>query len=268
MKRRRGIATCFVVAGIAALALAMIGRVAAQDWRTASQEPVGLAPDPASNPEPIVQVYAARVIGWRGVFGVHTWIAVKPAAAPEYTVYEVIGWRLRWQDSALAIRQRAPDARWFGSAPELVAEKRGPQVEELVARIDRAAHAYPWAGEYLTWPGPNSNTFTAWVLRAVPELEADLPPTAIGKDYSGVKLIGTAPSGRGIQFSMFGLAGFTASGIEGLEVNLLGLSFGINPFDLSLKLPLLGRLGPARSFPATGAGVAGEPDLWSTAVPQ
>jgi len=31
-------------------------------------------------------------------------------------------------------------------------------------------------------------------------------------------------------------------------VNLLGLSFGINPFDLSLKLPLVGRVGPARAF--------------------
>ena len=71
----------------------------------------------------------------------------------------------------------------------------------------RAAHAYPWAGEYTMWPGPNSNTFTAWVLRAVPELEADLPPTAIGKDYSGKKLLSSAPSGKGVQVSLFGLGG-------------------------------------------------------------
>jgi len=268
MNRRPGIATYFFVAAIVALALAMIGRVTAQDWRTASQEPVGLAPDPAMTPEPVVQVYAARVIGWRGVFGVHTWIAVKPAAAAEYTVYEVIGWRLRWQDTALTIRERAPDARWFGAAPELLADKRGPGVADLIARIDRAAHTYPWAGEYTTWPGPNSNTFTAWVLRAVPELEADLPPTAIGKDYSGMKLIGSAPSGRGIQFSLFGLVGLTASGVEGVEVNLLGLSFGINPFEPSLKLPLVGRLGLARSFPASQASavVVRDEALWSTSA--
>ena len=111
----------------------MAGRVTAQDWRTASQEPVGLAPDPAKTPEAVVQVYAARVWGLRGVFGVHTWIAVKPAAAREYTVYEIIGWRLHYQDTALAIRHRAPDARWFGSEPELVAEKRGPGADELIA---------------------------------------------------------------------------------------------------------------------------------------
>jgi hypothetical protein len=181
---------------------------------------------------------------------VHTWIAVKPAAAKEYTVYEIIGWRLRWQDSALAIRHRAPDARWFGSIPELIAEKRGPAAAVLIPRIDEAAHAYPWAGEYTMWPGPNSNTFTAWVLRAVPELEADLPPTAIGKDYRGMKLVGSAPSGKGFQFSLFGLGGITASGVEGLEVNLLGLTFGINPFDPALKLPLVGRIGPARAAAA------------------
>lgn len=236
-----------VVAGSLALGGAMVGRVTAQDWRTASQEPVGLAPEPSAHPEAVVQVYAARVIGWRGVFGVHTWIAVKPAAASEYTVYEIIGWRLRWQDSALAVRHRAPDARWFGSVPELIAEMRGPGAATLIPRIDEAAHTYPWAGEYTMWPGPNSNTFTAWVLRAVPELEADLPPTAIGKDYFGAKLLGSAPSGKGFQFSLFGLAGITASGVEGLEVNLLGLTFGINPFDPALKLPLVGRIGPSRS---------------------
>lgn len=253
-----GIAGYLVVAGSLALGAAMVGRVAAQDWRTANQEPVGLAPEPSAHPEAVVQVYAARVIGWRGVFGVHTWIAVKPAAASEYTVYEIIGWRLRWQDSALAIRHRAPDARWFGSVPELIAEKRGPGAAALIPRIDEAARAYPWAGEYTMWPGPNSNTFTAWVLRAVPELEADLPPTAIGKDYSGAKLLGSAPSGKGFQLSLFGLAGITASGVEGLEVNLLGLTFGINPFDPALKLPLVGRIGPSRAPVVGTAETAGQ----------
>ena len=242
-----------VLAGVIALGAAVAGRVTAQDWRTANQEPVGLAPEPATHAEAVVQVYAARVIGWRGVFGVHTWIAVKPAAAREYTVYEIIGWRLRWQDTALAIRHRAPDARWFGAEPELIAEKRGAAAAELIPRIDAAARAYPWAGEYVMWPGPNSNTFTAWVLRAVPELGADLPPTAIGKDYRGAKLVGSAPSGRGFQLSLFGLAGITASGVEGLEVNLLGLTFGVNPFDPSLKLPLVGRIGASRAA-ATGTG--------------
>jgi hypothetical protein len=225
----------------------MVGRsVIAQDWRTASAAPVGLAPDPAATPEAVVQVYGARTWGWRGNFGVHTWIAVKPEMAKAYTVYEVIGWRLRSSDSAVVIRQRDADARWFGNAPELYADKRGAEAEKLIPRIEAAVRSYPYAGEYSAWPGPNSNTFTAWITRAVPELEADLPSTAIGKDYLGSSIFSSAPSGSGIQFSLGGLFALTASGVEGLELNLLGLTFGINPFDPSLKLPLLGRLGPAR----------------------
>ncbi len=242
-----------LAAGAVVFALAA-GRVSGhEDWRTASREPVGLAPDPALNPEAIVQVYGARAVRWRGYFGIHTWIAVKPKAAKRYTVYEVIGWRLRWSDSALVIHERAPDGRWFGKAPELLAEKRGDGAEPLIARIDQAARAYPHAGEYSVWPGPNSNTFTAWVARAVPELELDLPATAIGKDYLSDSLFAKAPSGSGIQVSLFGLLGLIVSDIEGLEVNVLGLTFGVNPFSLSIKLPLVGRVGPARVNGAVAA---------------
>ena len=239
----QGLLVAFVAIG-AILVVVAAGRAA--DWRTASREPVGLAPDPATTPEAVVQVYAARTVGWRGLFGVHTWVAVKRPRAAAYTVYEVIGWHLRWSDSAVVIRQRAPDGRWFGNAPELLAERRGAGVDALIDRIERAAGSYPYAGEYSPWPGPNSNTFTAWITRAVPELEVDLPPTAIGKDYLGDRVVSSAPSGSGFQLSVAGLLGLTMSGVEGVEINLLGLSFGVNPFDPALKLPLAGRLGPAR----------------------
>jgi hypothetical protein len=227
-----------------------------QDWRTASHAPVGLAPDPAATPEAVVQVYGARTWGWRGNFGVHTWVAVKPANAAAYTVYEVIGWRLRWADAVVAIHPRAPDARWYGNEPELYADKRGEEAEKLIPRIDAAARSYPYANEYTAWPGPNSNTFVAWITRAVPELGVDLPPTAIGKDYLGGDIVDSAPSGRGLQFSIAGLFALTLSGVEGLEVNLLGLTFGINPFDPALKLPLVGRVGPARGpFPESAGAL-------------
>jgi hypothetical protein len=246
-RQRNRLMAFALFAGLMLLVL-MIGRsVIAQDWRTASREPVGLAPDPAATPEAVVQVYGARTWGWRGNFGVHTWVAVKPANAQAYVVYEVIGWRLRWADSVVAIHARAPDARWYGNEPELYADRRGAEAEALIPRIDAAARAYPYAREYTAWPGPNSNTFVAWITRAVPELGVDLPPTAIGKDYLGATLVGSAPSGRGLQLSLGGMFAFTASGVEGLELNLLGLTFGINPFDPALKLPLVGRIGPARS---------------------
>jgi len=214
-----------------------------QDWRGASREPVGLAPDPATTSEAVIQVYGARTVGARGVFGVHTWVAVKPPRAAEYTVYEVTGWKLRWSDTAVSIHSRAPDARWFGAEPSLYADVRGERAEPLIAKVDAAAASYPYAKEYRAWPGPNSNTFTAWITRQVPELRADLPPTAIGKDYLGASVVGSAPSGSGLQLSLAGLFAVTASSVEGLELNLFGLTFGVDPWPPALKLPIAGRLG-------------------------
>jgi hypothetical protein len=216
------------------------------DWRTASREPVGLAPDPVATREAVIQVYGARTWGWKGFFGAHTWVAVKPTGAKSYTVYEVIGWRLRWGESVVVARERAPDERWFGSEPELLADRRGADVDALIARVEAAVQAYPYAGEYRLWPGPNSNTFTAWIGRAVPELAIAMPATAIGKDYLGGSLLSRPPSGRGLQLSLFGLLGLIVSRVEGLEVNVLGFIVGLNPLRPSLNLPIVGSLAPGR----------------------
>jgi len=220
------------------------GELGASDWRTASRASTGLAPDPAKTPEAVVQVYAARAVGWRGVFGVHTWIAVKHTNAAEFTVHEVIGWRLPRTGNVVVVRNRAPDGYWYGNKPELLGDIRGPGVDAIIDRIAAAARAYPYADRYHIWPGPNSNTFTASILRRVPELRVDLPPNAIGKDYLGWKSVGITPSGTGGQANLFGLAGVAVGIEEGLEVNVLGLNFGIDPKSLSLKLPIIGRIGP------------------------
>jgi hypothetical protein len=222
------------------------GQLGAADWRTASREPAGLAPDPATTREAVVQVYAARAVGWRGWFGVHTWIAVKRTNAPEFTVHEVIGWRLPHASTAVVSRTRAPDGYWYGSRPELLGDIRGPGVDAIIDRIEAAVEAYPYPGRYHVWPGPNSNTFTAFILRRVPELRVDLPPTAIGKDYLGWRSVNKTPSGTGGQASLFGVVGVAAGLEEGIEVNLLGLNFGVDPKSLSIKLPVVGRIGPHR----------------------
>jgi hypothetical protein len=224
------------------------------DWRSASRSPVGLAPDPRVTPEAVVQVYAARAVRWRGYFGVHTWVAVKPRNAAEFTVYEVNGWRLRRTGRAVSVDNRSPDSRWFGNRPDLIAERRGDGVDELIARIEHAVASYPYADTYRVWPGPNSNTFVAHVLRAAPELRADLPATAIGKDYLGLDFVAWSPSGTGAQLNVFGLVGALAGIEEGVEINVLGLTFGVDPLDLALKLPLAGRLGWPRANRVTPQG--------------
>lgn len=219
------------------------------DWRSASREPVGLAPDPAKTPEAVVQVYAARTVNWKGYFGVHTWIAAKRSGAPEFTVHEVIGYRLRRDGTVVVSRVRPPDARWFGAEPDLLKDVRGAGVDALIDRIEIAVQNYPYNDTYHAWPGPNSNTFTAFVLRDVPELRVDLPPTAIGKDYLGLNPVALTPSGTGGQVNVFGLAGVAAGWEEGVELNLLGLTFGVDPVSFSIKLPLIGRIGPDNHEP-------------------
>ncbi len=155
----------------------------ARDWRTASREPAGIAPDPAVTREPVVQVYGAPAWGWRGWFAIHTWIAVKPANETSYTVYEVVGWRKNRGLPVVRIEKDLPDRYWYGEKPRLLRELKGPGVDIVIASIDRAARSYPWPDEYTAFPGPNSNTFTAWIASKVPELKLELPLSAIGSGY-------------------------------------------------------------------------------------
>ena len=220
-----------------------------RDWGTASRESAGLAPDPVETREAVIQVYAARASGWRGAFAVHSWIAVKPTDAPAYTVYQMVGWRAHAHHGlpAFVAATDVPDRYWYGNRPELLVELRGDGVNQVIQRIEEAVRAYPYVDQYRLWPGPNSNTFTAFIGRRVPELALNLPPTAIGKDYlANGSFFARSPSGTGFQVSLLGLLGVLVGRQEGLEVNVLSLTFGIDPLAPALKLPGLGRIGPAR----------------------
>jgi hypothetical protein len=215
-----------------------------QDYRTANRDSAGIAPDPAKTPEAVVQVYAARALNWRGIFGVHTWIATKPENAPHFTVHQVVGWRVLRNLPGLFSEPGIPDRNWFGNRPELLADLRGPEASGVIEKILKAVETYPYANEYRLWPGPNSNTFTAYVARQVPELRLQIPVTAIGKDYPTDGLpVDRAPSGTGVQLSVYGLLGVLVGLEEGLEFNVAGLSFGMDVKRPALKLPFIGRVG-------------------------
>jgi hypothetical protein len=226
------------------ISFALTEREAAGSYATARRDPTGLAPDPAKTPEAVIQVYAARAFAWRGIFAVHTWIAIKPAGAAAYTRYEVVGWGTQRGVPAIRVDRMGPDNYWFGSYPDVLVDRRGPAAETMIPKILAAIDAYPYKDLYRTWPGPNSNTFIAHIGRQVPELGLELPNNAIGKDFlpEGA-LFAPAPSGSGYQLSLFGIAGVLVALDEGIEINLLGLSFGLDFDDVAIKLPALGRLG-------------------------
>ena len=227
------------------LGCSAVGSGSSVPFYAASREPSGQSPDPATTPEAVVQVFAARTVGWRGAFGVHTWVAVKRAGAARYTRYEVLGWGVDRGSPAVRVDRMGPDNYWFGARPELLAEKRGPDVDALIERIEAAVRDYPYPTTYVLWPGPNSNTFTAHIGRAVPELRLALPANAIGKDYLSGTVAAAAPSGTGGQVSLFGVLGVMLAAKEGVELNLLGLTVGIDVLRPALKLPGIGRLGMA-----------------------
>lgn len=214
------------------------------DWSRASSRAIGLAPDPVAHPAAVVQVYGARTFGWRGAFAVHTWVATKPAGADRYTRYEVIGWYGRGGGSTVAVSSsRAPDAEWYGQAPDLLRDLRGAEAEAVLAKLPAIVDAYPYGTSYRMWPGPNSNTFVAHLAREIPELKVALPANAIGKDWLPLdRAIARAPSGTGWQASLYGVLGVMAGAEEGVELNVLGLVVGIDPFAPAIKFPGLGRV--------------------------
>ena len=212
-----------------------------ESWRSADWSSAGTLPDAGSDREAMVAVYAARSGRWKGVVAVHHWIVVKPADSDSYMRYEVVGW-----GTPVRRNHRAADARWYGNEPELIHELRGEAAEALIGPIEEAIASYPWSagGSYRVWPGPNSNSFVAHVLRAVPGFGAEMHPTGIGKDYMGPGLkFGPTPSGTGWQVSAWGVLGAALARAEGLELHVLGATIGIDPLDLAIKLPGLGTLG-------------------------
>jgi hypothetical protein len=91
----------------------VFGRPDNVPWYAARRDPSGLAPDPATTPEAVIQVYAARAVRWRGAFAVHSWVVVKPSAAQRYTRYEVLGFGVA--NGAPAVRMIAPAPTITGS---------------------------------------------------------------------------------------------------------------------------------------------------------
>jgi len=211
------------------------------DWRFANRDSSQLAPNPLDFPQAVVQVYSARTYSWRGVFAVHTWIATKATNAKQYTVYQVIGWRVLRNLPALMTDPDIPDRNWFGQKPTIIYSVYGNEAEQLIPQIAKAATDYPYPNRYDLWPGPNSNTFTAFIARQVPDMRLALPSIAIGKDYlPDLQFFARAPSGTGYQFSVFGIFGILIAAREGLEINILGLVYGFSPMTMTLKLPGFG----------------------------
>jgi hypothetical protein len=211
-----------------------------RSWRDADWSSIGSLPAAERHPEARVLVLSGRTGGWKGVVAVHSWIVIKRENARRWTRYDVVGW-----GNPVRVNGWAPDGRWYGAPPVVIADLKGAAAEKLIPKIEAAVTAYQFnnAGDYRMWPGPNSNTFVATVLRATPELGAILPPNAIGRDFRPQPYVGRTDSGTGVEVNLWGLVGLKLGWVEGLELNVLGLVVGFDVQNPALKLPGIGRLG-------------------------
>lgn len=211
-----------------------------QSWRNADWGSSGLFLPAAKNPEAVIHVMAARTGGLKGALSVHSWIVTKRNGQANYDRYDKVGW-----GRPVRKNEFPADGLWYSNEPFVVKTISGIQAERLIPKIESAITGYMgnFPGGYRLWPGPNSNSFVAHVLREVTELGTILPSNAVGRDYLAGSWFTVDRDGRDYHFSLLGLAGVAFGYRSGFEVHLLGLVAGIDILNPGLKIPAFGRVG-------------------------
>jgi hypothetical protein len=193
---------------------------------------------------PLVELWSAPLPGRIGLVAVHCWFVARPLH-DEPERWEV------WQRPRagprawghLHLNLKSPQSGVGGAAPR----REGAWSGEAAARILetlRRPELYPHRERYIYWPGPNSNTYVAWVLETA-GVEADLDPRAVGKDFLGRWGLGARlrPGRLRLETPLLGLR---LDRSTGLELRAFGLTLGVDPAG-RLKTPI-GRL-PAQAPP-------------------
>jgi Protein of unknown function (DUF3750) len=231
----------FVPIGVSATNYYLKNKNSTVSWFDADRSSAGVLPRVADHPDALVRVFAARTVRWRGIVAVHSWIVVKEKGAAKFSRYDYTAW-----GEPIRVNGFVADGRWFGQVPEVVFAADGERAALLIPKIKGAIENYKYRnlGDYRAWPGPNSNTFVAAIIDAVPGMQAVLPPTAIGKDfpYDG-GWFGVTPSGTGLRATLGGYLGVTVGWLEGFEINFLGAVLGLDIRRPAIKIPGIGRIG-------------------------
>lgn len=164
----------------------------------------------------------------------HPWFAVRMKGETDWQVFEVGGGGTLSNpaENSPYIEPILHEV-WRGEEGERAAacvKRVGPEVKRYIER------------HYVFYPGPNSNTFGDVVLRRC-KLSASLPATSVGKDWRGLIGAGITSERTGVQIET-PVAGLKVGLKEGIEVHVIGLSFGVDLWPPAIILPLgPGRLG-------------------------
>jgi hypothetical protein len=209
------------------------------NWRSAQWSSAGILPANPSKNDAAVYVFNARTGGLKGAFATHSWLVLKPHGANYYDRYDVVGW-------GTPLRKNAYDAdgHWYSNQPVISHQITGEKAMKTIPALEKAIANYRWRdrGDYTLWPGPNSNTFVASILAQFPELSANAPSTAVGRDFpADGKWIGRRKDGA-FYATAGGYFGIEIGGDVGFEVNFLGLVAGLNPTKGELIIPAFGAI--------------------------
>lgn len=225
-------------------ALATAGWWSLQDrpgsWHKADWSSSGILARAPARGEAAIYVLAARTGGFKGAFALHSWLVVKKPGSDSYDRYDKVGW-----GSPIRHNAYAADARWYSNPPEIITSVTGKDAERLIPVVEKAIAGYRFStrGDYRIWPGPNSNSFVADVLRSVPELGITLPSNATGRDYApGFFAFDIAPDWRDVHVTFGGLFGFAAGARSGIEVHFAGLVAGLDLARPAIKVPAFGNV--------------------------
>lgn len=175
---------------------------------------------------------------WYTRFAEHAWVEIADAAGRE---------RIEWNRGARAVLHcdldaddltgaTGADERWEEGVA-VVARWTGERAAAIAARIREVADRFPDAASYSAWPGPNSNTFIAWLAREA-GFGVALPPNAVGKDYATWLAAGLSTTGVGLRLDT-AVLGAQVGLVEGVELHLLGLTAGVGLWPPCVKLPFL-----------------------------
>jgi Protein of unknown function (DUF3750) len=212
------------------------------DTRTSPQEGTASSVPP---PPWVVQLRYATLPHCLRAMAVHYWFVVVDSAAGPWHRWEV--WQAKNAGGQslgyVHCDRRHPDCGVGGGPYCLAAEWRGSAAQAIYAVLTKAQD-YPYWDRYRAWPGPNSNTFVAWVLRQA-GIDHALDPRAIGKDYMG--LLGMRRSSQPACAQLeTPLLGVKISLYDGVEMHVLGFTRGLRWSPLGVYTPF-GRIGLRKS---------------------
>lgn len=150
----------------------------------------------------------------------------------------------RWDHVHLDTFPAAAGSDMGGGPAVVLAGWEGEEAARLARTLARESPLYPHCHRYLAWPGPNSNTYVAAMLREA-GLSLDLPASMIGRQwgrFAGFDL-GAPPGGWGLALDT-PVMGLTIGVREGIEARVLALPVGVDPWPPALRIPLGdGRIG-------------------------